>query len=148
MTPIPPQSTPELCLVDIALIVESLTNPRKHFDAAALQELAGSIAATGVHQPVLLRLLPADHEPDGWPAVQTWKITALLDEIDRLRGAQSAAIRDVQAEVERKKLNPYILAIPENISADDFVRADMVEAAALFCAAIERLDRAQKGGAS
>ena len=40
-------------------ITPSLTNPRKHFDQAALQDLADSIAATGVHQPILVRPLPA-----------------------------------------------------------------------------------------
>ena len=40
-------------------IVPSPTNPRKHFDQAALDELASSIAATGVHTPVLVRPLPA-----------------------------------------------------------------------------------------
>ena len=34
-----------------------------------------------------LRLLEADHEPDGWPAVQLRDITALCSEIDRLRAA-------------------------------------------------------------
>ena len=43
----------------LALIVPSLTNPRKTFDAAKLAELTASIAAMGVHQPVLLRPLPA-----------------------------------------------------------------------------------------
>jgi ParB/RepB/Spo0J family partition protein len=40
-------------------ITPSLTNPRKHFDQAALQELADSIATTGIHQPILVRPLPA-----------------------------------------------------------------------------------------
>jgi len=47
-----------MCMVDLSLITESATNPRKFFDPARLQELADSIAATGVHQPVLLRPLP------------------------------------------------------------------------------------------
>jgi ParB/RepB/Spo0J family partition protein len=40
-------------------IVSSLTNPRKTFDQAKLAELAESIKSSGVHQPVLLRPLPA-----------------------------------------------------------------------------------------
>lgn len=39
-------------------ITPSLTN-RKHFDPAWMQDLADSIKATGVHQPVLVRPLPA-----------------------------------------------------------------------------------------
>lgn len=32
-----------------------------------------------------LRLLPIDHQPDGWPAVRTREITALLDHIDAIK---------------------------------------------------------------
>lgn len=45
-------------------IVPSPTNPRKHFDQAALDELADSIKATGVHTPVLVRPLPAHRLED------------------------------------------------------------------------------------
>jgi hypothetical protein len=31
------------------------------------------------------RGLPIDHEPDGWPAIQMRDLTALVDEVDRLR---------------------------------------------------------------
>lgn len=50
--------------VPLAQIVASNTNPRKHFDQAKLAELAESIRATGVHQPVLLRPLPASRLED------------------------------------------------------------------------------------
>lgn len=45
-------------IVDLPLIVASRTNPRKTFNPAKLTELANSIAASGVHQPILLRPLP------------------------------------------------------------------------------------------
>ncbi len=45
--------------VKLAEIIASHTNPRKSFDQTKLAELAESIKATGVHQPVLLRPLPA-----------------------------------------------------------------------------------------
>jgi len=57
---------PQMCMVDIDLIEESLTNPRKYFDADKLRELADSIKAGGVHQPVLLRPLPGHRVPDTW----------------------------------------------------------------------------------
>lgn len=44
--------------LELAHIVPSLTNPRKNFDPARLQELADSIKASGVHQPILVRPLP------------------------------------------------------------------------------------------
>jgi ParB/RepB/Spo0J family partition protein len=45
-------------------IVSSLTNPRKTFSPQALEQLANSIAATGVHQPVLLRPLTGERLAD------------------------------------------------------------------------------------
>lgn len=50
--------------IPLAAIVPSPTNPRKHFDQAALDELADSIKATGVHTPVLVRPLPAHRLED------------------------------------------------------------------------------------
>lgn len=41
-----------------------------------------------------MRSLPIDHEPDGWPAVQMWKIIALCDEIDRLRAENKGLLAD------------------------------------------------------
>ena len=38
-----------------------------------------------------MRLLEADHSPDGWPAVQMRDVTALVDEIERLTVALSKA---------------------------------------------------------
>jgi ParB/RepB/Spo0J family partition protein len=40
-------------------IVPSLTNPRTTFNQPRLQELAESIKASGVHQPILVRPLPS-----------------------------------------------------------------------------------------
>ncbi len=39
----------------VALIEPNLSQPRRHFDEATLQELAGSIGERGVLQPVLVR---------------------------------------------------------------------------------------------
>lgn len=48
----------------LTAIAPSLTNPRKNFNPAKLQELADSIAASGVHQPVLVRPLTGDRLQD------------------------------------------------------------------------------------
>lgn len=45
-------------------IIASTTNPRKTFEPAALAELTANIKASGVHQPVLLRTLPASRLED------------------------------------------------------------------------------------
>lgn len=49
---------------DLSAIVASTTNPRKTFEPTALAELTANIKASGVHQPVLLRKLPASRLED------------------------------------------------------------------------------------
>jgi ParB/RepB/Spo0J family partition protein len=51
-------AAPEFAIVPLAHIVSSPTNPRKSFDIDKLNELAGTIKASGVHTPILLRYLP------------------------------------------------------------------------------------------
>lgn len=46
-------------MLELDAIVPSLTNPRTIFDEPKLEELATSITASGVHQPILVRPLPA-----------------------------------------------------------------------------------------
>lgn len=46
--------------INLDCIVPSKTNPRTHFDHAKLLELAESIKISEVHQPILVRPLPAD----------------------------------------------------------------------------------------
>lgn len=57
-------SDPTLQLIAPALIIASLTNPRKTFNAEKLAELAESVKASGVHSPVLVRPLPASRLED------------------------------------------------------------------------------------
>lgn len=56
--------TDEFASIELALIASSLTNPRKSFDQVKLQELADSIRASGVHQPILVRPLPGSRLQD------------------------------------------------------------------------------------
>ncbi|WP_428001826.1 ParB/RepB/Spo0J family partition protein [Acidovorax sp.] len=55
----PAGAGPQMRMVAVASIVASTTNPRKTFNQDKLQELANSVRASGVHQPILLRPLPA-----------------------------------------------------------------------------------------
>lgn len=57
-------TNPHYTSLPLAQVEPSLTNPRKHFDAARLQELADSIMASGIHQPILVRPLPAQRVAD------------------------------------------------------------------------------------
>jgi ParB/RepB/Spo0J family partition protein len=54
----PAQTTAEMAVLSLSAIVASATNPRTVFNLPRLQELADSIKASGVHQPILVRPLP------------------------------------------------------------------------------------------
>lgn len=54
----------EFATLALDSIVESKTNPRTTFNPAKLQELVDSIAASGVHQAILVRPLPASRLRD------------------------------------------------------------------------------------
>lgn len=54
----------QFAVLDLASIVPSLTNPRTFFNEPRLAELAESIKASGVHQPVLVRPLPGSRLQD------------------------------------------------------------------------------------
>lgn len=51
----PPSNASAVALLQIAEIVHSLSNPRRHFDGDYLAELAESIKAHGVIQPITVR---------------------------------------------------------------------------------------------
>ncbi len=59
-----PASVDQFAVLDLKLIVPSLTNPRKTFNEAKMLDLAESIKASGVHQPILVRPLPASRLDD------------------------------------------------------------------------------------
>ncbi len=68
-------------LIAIGIIQESKTNPRTHWDAKALQELAESIKQHGILQPLIIR--------------HTGKIVELVSGARRLRAAKLAGLKDV-----------------------------------------------------
>ena len=77
-TPEPPAADVSFATLALDLIVTSETNSRQHFDAAKLAELATSISANGVMQPILLRPLPASRVAD--TALVTLTCQKLLDD--------------------------------------------------------------------
>jgi len=83
--------------------------PRRHFDPEALQELADSISAQGLVQPVVVR--PAD---DGWELIageRRWRAAQLaglseLPAIVRHLDEQAAAAVSLIENIQREDLNP------------------------------------------
>lgn len=58
MTARDPHDAGQLLRADLGMLMPSPTNPRKSFPVAALQELADSIKAMGVMQPIVVRPIP------------------------------------------------------------------------------------------
>lgn len=56
----PPPNATAVALLPVAAIAASLSNPRKHFDAAYIAELADSIKSHGLIQPITVRPLSLD----------------------------------------------------------------------------------------
>lgn len=82
-------------------------NPRKHFDEAALEELAASIAARGVIQPIIVR-------PRGKGRYQ------LVAGERRWRAAQKARLHEIPALVrELTDREVTALALIENLQRED-----------------------------
>ncbi len=83
-------------------------NPRKHFDEAALQELAASIATRGVIQPIIVR-----PHPDG----QGFQLVAGER---RWRAAQKARLHEIPALVRTLSDREVMaLALIENLQRED-----------------------------
>jgi ParB family chromosome partitioning protein len=96
-----------LRMVAIAAIKPLPGNPRKHFDEAALDELAASIAARGVIQPIIVR-------PRGPGAYQ------LVAGERRWRAAQKARLHEIPALVrELDDRDVMALALIENLQRED-----------------------------
>lgn len=100
-------------------IVASLTNPRKTFDHVKLTELAESIRTSGVHQPVLVRPLPASRVADtsGMSPRPTFE---LVSGERRYRASELAGLSTIPAMV-RALTDDQVLEIQlvENLQRDD-----------------------------
>jgi ParB/RepB/Spo0J family partition protein len=115
-------------ITELALIVPSLTNPRRKFDEAALQELAASIKASGVHQPVLVRPLPSHRLADTFGSrapgapLPTYELVAGER---RLRASHLAKTETIPAMV-RELTDEQVLEIQiiENLQRQDLTELE------------------------
>jgi ParB/RepB/Spo0J family partition protein len=100
-------------------IAPSLTNPRKTFDPARLDELTASIKASGVHQPVLLRPLPPDRLEDTAHLSPRPEFELVAGE-RRWRASKAAGLDTIPAMV-RAMTDEEVLEIQvvENLQRDD-----------------------------
>jgi ParB/RepB/Spo0J family partition protein len=114
----------EFANIELPLIVSSTTNPRKHFNQAKLTELADSIKASGVHQPVLVRPLPGSRVADTPRGVQY----ELVCGERRYRASVDAGVSTIPAMV-RALTNEQVLEIQivENLQRDDLTELEEAE---------------------
>lgn len=126
-----PDAGAQMRMIDVALIEESLHNPRKTFDPGKLQELADSIAATGVHQPILLRPLPASRVPDTFaarPKGAPLPAYELVAGARRLRACKLARVAQVPAMIrELSDQQALEIAIVENLQREDVSELEEAE---------------------
>lgn len=113
----------EFANLQLTAIATSLTNPRTIFDAVKLAELASSIKASGVHQPVLVRPLPASrladtflNRGDGTPL----PTHELVCGERRYRACKLAGVKRIPALI-RELTDHQVLEIQivENLQRDD-----------------------------
>ena len=102
--------------VDIDRLEANTYQPRSHYDETRLDELARSIAATGVIQPIVVRRLP----PASGGAAPRYQIIAGER---RWRAAQKAGlhrvpviVKDVAPDDKRRQLE---MAVVENVQRED-----------------------------
>ena len=99
-----------LAMLAISLIAPHPDQPRRHFDEAALDELAASIAARGVIQPVIVRpqhdgtyqLVAGERRWRAAQRAQLHEIPALIRDLDNREVMALALIENLQ----REDLNP------------------------------------------
>jgi ParB family chromosome partitioning protein len=96
-----------LAMLPVSLIEPHPEQPRRHFDEAALDELAASIAARGVIQPVIVRPLPGGRYQ-------------LVAGERRWRAAQRAQLHEIPALVRTlTEREVMALALIENLQRED-----------------------------
>jgi ParB family chromosome partitioning protein len=105
-----PSTAGGLAMLSIASIVPHPGQPRRHFDDAALGELAASIAARGVIQPIIVRptgngsyqLVAGERRWRAAQRAQLHEIPALIRDLDDREVMALALIENLQ----REDLNP------------------------------------------
>jgi len=146
---IEPKNESELRNIDVDLIERGPWQPREHFDEAALQELADSIATQGVVQPIVVR-----QKGDGrfeivagerrWRAAQKAglsKVPAVIKNFDDKTAAAVSLIENIQ----RENLNPLeeSSALKRLIDEFDMTHQQVADSVARSRASVSNLLRLQ-----
>jgi len=111
--------------IAVDLLVPNTSQPRRHFDEDALQELSDSIKAQGVLQPILVRPLASDpglYEivagERRWRAAQRARLHQVPVSVHELNDAQTLTIALIE-NIQRSDLSPMEEARAYRQLADD-----------------------------
>jgi ParB/RepB/Spo0J family partition protein len=125
---------PHYTRLPLAQVEPSLTNPRKYFDAAKLQELADSIKASDIHQPILVRPLPGSRVADTAWEPNSLRPRAIKPTHEivagerRYRAAKLAGLADVPVIVKHMTDDQVLEAqILENLQREDLTPLEEAE---------------------
>jgi len=106
-----PEHDAEIVTLDIGALAPNIHQPRHHFDLSALEELAASIKAQGLIQPVLVRPLAAPGKYEivagerRWRACQMAGLESIACIVRRMDDYESMAIALIE-NLQREDLNP------------------------------------------
>ena len=108
-------------------LAESTSNPRKQFEPIALQELADSIAQSGIHQALLVRPLPGDRLADTYyvPKGQPKPTHEIVAGHRRYRAAALAGLKELPCMIRHMTDLEVIEAqLVENLQRADLTAID------------------------
>lgn len=109
--------------ISVDAIYPSPTNPRKHFDSKALEELAESIKEHGVLQPILVRQIA-----DGFDAKGNQQYSIVYGE-RRYRASKLAGLKTIPADVRNiDDDKAFEIQILENLQREDINPLDEAKA--------------------
>jgi len=152
-TMIEPGNDDELRNIDVDLIERGPWQPREHFDEEALQELADSISAQGVVQPIVVRQRPHSGGRERYEIVageRRWRasqraglsqVPAVIKKFDD----QTAAAVSLIENIQRENLNPLeeSTALKRLIDEFEMTHQQVADTVARSRAAVSNLLRLQ-----
>lgn len=94
-----------ITMLDVASIVPHPQQPRRHFDEAALDELAASIRARGILQPIVVRRMGSSYQivagERRWRAAQRagiHQVPVLVKDLDEAATLEIALVENIQRQ--------------------------------------------------
>lgn len=119
--------TNRFAIEPLSSFIESNTNPRTIFNPAKLTELADSIAATGVIQPILARPLPAARL-DETSKLSPRPTLEIVAGARRFRGSKIAKAADIPAMIKDLTDDQvFEIQLIENLQRDDLSDLEAAE---------------------